>query len=278
MNEFDLSQFSVGHTTIVQLVAYITIVSAIWWLEWRAFATSLRGKWKHSIVNLLFMGSALPIQIGTSLIAMQIGDWTESHQWGLLPLLPGASSPWIAFGLMFLMFDCLDYVYHSTVHRVPFLWRFHLVHHSDLALDVSTTVREHPVDTLFRNSFMLFCLFMSGASFEALLMWQIAAALSNLLAHTPFRLPYWPNRMIAWVFTTPNLHHVHHHYRQPHTDRNYGNVFSLWDRMFGTLTSLPEGGPIFGVDTHMDPALTGSYRRMMAAPLRRATTESDTGA
>ena len=95
-------------------------------------------------------------------------------------------------------------------------------------------------------------------------MWQIAAALSNLLAHTPFRLPYWPNRMIAWVFTTPNLHHVHHHYRQPHTDRNYGNVFSLWDRMFGTLTSLPEGGPIFGVDTHMDPALTGSYRRMMA--------------
>ena len=271
MSEFDLSAFPIGHTTMVQLGAYIAIVSLIWWLEWRAFATSLRGKWKHSTVNLLFMASALPIQIATSLIAIQVGNWTEAHHWGLFPLImPASSSLWLQVGVALLMFDFLDYIYHSTVHRVPFLWRFHLVHHSDLALDVSTTVREHPADTVFRNSFMLFCFFMSGASVEALLMWQIAAALSNLLAHTPFRLPYWPNRVISWVFTTPNLHHVHHHFQQPHTDRNYGNVFSLWDRMFGTLTALPPGGPVFGVDTHMDEALTGSYARMMAAPLRRA--------
>jgi sterol desaturase/sphingolipid hydroxylase (fatty acid hydroxylase superfamily) len=270
MSEFDLSELPVGHTTMVQLVAYISIVTAIWWLEWRTFAGSLRGKWKHSTVNLLFMASALPIQIATSLIAIHVGEWTEAYQWGLLPLLPGSSSPWVQFGLMLLMFDLLDYTYHSTVHRVPFLWRFHLVHHSDLALDVSTTVREHPGDTLFRNSYVLFCFFMSGATVEALLMWQIAAALSNLLAHTPFRLPYWPNRVIGWIFVTPNLHHVHHHFRQPHTDRNYGNVFSLWDRLFRTLTSLPQGGAVFGVDTHMDSALTGSYARMMAAPLHRA--------
>ena len=271
MNELDISAFPVGHTTMVQLGAYISIVSLIWWLELRTFAVSLRGKWKHSTINLLFMASALPIQIGTSLISIQVGNWTEAHQWGLLPLIPGSSSLWVQFGLMLLMFDFLDYIYHSTVHRAPLLWRFHLVHHSDLALDVSTTVREHPGDTVFRNSFMLFCFFMSGASVEALLMWQIAAALSNLLSHTPFRLPYWPNRVIGWVFITPNLHHVHHHFRQPQTDRNYGNVFSLWDRIFGTLTSLPRDGTVFGVDTHMDSTLTSSYARMMASPLRRAS-------
>lgn len=274
MSQFDLSDLPVGHTTMAQLIAYVSIVSALWWIEWRAFPGPLRTKWKHSTVNLLFMASALPIQLVTSLLALLIADWTEAHNWGLLYLLPGASSPWIQFGLMFFLFDFLDYIYHSTVHRAPFLWRFHLVHHSDRTLDVSTTVREHPGDTLFRNGFLLFCVFMSGASLEALLMWQIAAALSNLLAHMPFRLPYWPNRVIAWVFITPNLHHVHHHFRQPHTDRNYGNVFSLWDRLFGTLTSLPQGGAVYGVDTHMDPAVTGSYRQMMAAPLRRAP-ESD---
>lgn len=268
MDPLDLSALPASQTTMVQLVAYVAIVTTIWLLEWRASAASLRGKWKHSAVNLLFMASALPIQLVTSLIAMRIGDWSESHQWGLIHLLPGADSPWIRLGLMFFLFDFLDYIYHSTVHRVPLLWRFHLVHHSDRALDVSTTVREHPGDTLFRNSFLLFCLFLSGASFEALLMWQIAAALSNLLAHTPFRLPYWPNRVIGWVFITPNLHHVHHHFRQPHTDRNYGNVFSLWDRLFGTLVSLPPSGTVYGLDTHMDRAMTGSFARMLAAPLR----------
>ena len=180
--------------------------------------------------------------------------------------LPWHESAWVKYGLMFVALDFLDWIYHFAMHHVPWFWRFHLVHHTDRAMDVSTTVREHPGETVLRNLFLINWVLILGASLEILVLRQTIETISNVIAHTSFRLPPLAARVLGWVLITPNLHHVHHHSRRPYTDRNYGDVFSVWDRVLGTFANLPRAKLDFGLDTH--PALHGDdgFRRAMVMP------------
>jgi len=199
---------------------------------------------------------------------MASAGWVTSHHWGVIYLLPNSSNPWIKYGLMFLMLDFLDYVYHRAMHRIPTLWRFHLVHHTDRTLDVSTTLREHPGETVLRNCFLLAWVFLCGATFGVLILRQTGQTLFNILSHTSFRLPPLPARVLGLVFITPNLHHVHHHYKLPYTDRNYGDIFSIWDRLFGTFRELSVENTRFGLDTHMNEAISNSFSGILLMPWR----------
>ena len=146
---------------------------------------------------------------------------------------------------------------------------FHLVHHSDKVVDVSTTLREHPGENILRLSFTLCWVFLSGAAFWALILRQIIQVFSTLFAHMNLRLPDSIDRIIGSIFITPNLHRVHHHYQQPYTDCNYGDVLSIWDRLFGTLNSFPEEELVFGVDTHMKVSETNNFRSLVNIPFEK---------
>jgi sterol desaturase/sphingolipid hydroxylase (fatty acid hydroxylase superfamily) len=260
--------FLIEHACSTQVSLFITILTSLWIIEKHVSAEPARGKWRHSSVNALFILTALPIQIGPTVLLIGLSAWVTTHQWGLVFLLPNASNPWIKYGLMFIALDFLEYVYHVTMHRVAGFWRFHLVHHTDLKLDVSTTVREHPGETVLRNSFQLMWVFICGASFEVIVLRQTVQTLSNILAHTALRLPAGPGRVLGWIFITPNLHHVHHHFELPYTNRNYGDVFSIWDRLFGTFTELAAEATVFGLDTHMDEAVNGTYAGAVSIPFK----------
>jgi sterol desaturase/sphingolipid hydroxylase (fatty acid hydroxylase superfamily) len=158
------------------------------------------------------------------------------------------------------------------MHQVPVLWRFHLVHHTDEAIDVSTTVREHPGETAARNAFLILWVFLCGASLEVLILRQTVETVSNILAHTTFRLSSRPARVLGWFLITPNLHHVHHHCRCPFTDRNYGDVLSVWDRLFGTFANLALHETEFGLDTHPSRPGAHGFLRALAMPFDRAWT------
>ena len=177
-----------------------------------------------------------------------------------------------------MLLDLCDYLYHRIMHHVPTLWRFHLVHHTDQVVDSSTTVREHPGESLVRGSFLVLWTFLLGASFEVLLMRQTAETVSAVLAHSALRLPPRIGRVAGWLFITPNLHHVHHHFELPYTNCNYGGVFSVWDRLFGTFAELSEVDTVFGLDTHMAPAPTQAFGCLIAMPFGEAVAESDFGA
>ena len=97
---------------------------------------------------------------------------------------------------------------------------------------------------------------------------QTVQTLSNILAHTALRLPSRPGRALGWIFITPNLHHVHHHFQLPYTNRNYGDVFSIWDRLFGTFTELAKEDTVFGLDTHMEEAVHGNYLGAVSIPFK----------
>lgn len=153
---------------------------------------------------------------------------------------------------MFFALDLLDYIYHRAMHYVPLFWRFHLLHHTDLAVDVSTTVREHPGETFIRNCFLMLWVFLTGASIEILVFRQMIETAANIFAHTSLRLPPRLARIVGFLFVTPNFHHAHHHFQMPSTNNNFGDVFSVWDRLFGTFTILSNQKIVFGLDTHID--------------------------
>jgi sterol desaturase/sphingolipid hydroxylase (fatty acid hydroxylase superfamily) len=233
---------------------------SMWWIEQFFFRNSVSRKWRHSSTNLAFMLTAMPIQIFVMLLCVRTANWTMQNRWGLVYLMPYADAPLVKYGAMFVALDFLDYVYHLTMHRVATFWRFHRVHHTDQALDVSTTVREHPGETLIRIGFLTFWVFLCGASVEILILRQSVETVANILAHTSFRLPPRAGRVLGWLFITPNLHHAHHHFRLPATNCNYGDVFSIWDRMLGTFIHLERENTVFGLDTHMSPrSLAGHY-------------------
>ena len=85
---------------------------------------------------------------------------------------------------------------------------------------------------------------------QVLVLRQTFQTFSNVVQHTRFDLSPTAARILGLVFVTPNLHHIHHHHRQPGTDCNYGDVFSLWDRLFGTFVDIPATDVVFGLDTH----------------------------
>jgi sterol desaturase/sphingolipid hydroxylase (fatty acid hydroxylase superfamily) len=82
-------------------------------------------------------------------------------------------------------------------------------------------------------------------------------------------LPERANKIVALVFITPNLHHVHHHYQLPYTDCNYGDVLSIWDRLFGTYGQLSKEETVFGIDTHMDEKLNASFIGAVKIPFQK---------
>jgi sterol desaturase/sphingolipid hydroxylase (fatty acid hydroxylase superfamily) len=245
--------FLIHNANSTQCFLFGSIVVSAWLLENRMFAQPAREKLRHTSINVLFLCAALPIQLTMMLLCVGVARWVTRNHWGLIYLLPDANSPWIRYGLMFFLLDFLDYVYHTTMHRVGFLWKFHLLHHTDQLVDVSTTFREHPGETLIRNLFLMLWVFLCGASVEILILRQTVETVANVSQHTKFPLPFAAARLFGWLFVTPNLHHAHHHFRLPGTNCNYGDVFSIWDRIFGTYVEFAHEHIVFGLDTHMAP-------------------------
>ncbi len=261
----DAADLFMRHASTIQAVLFFSVIMACWLLE-HAFAGPHRArKRRRAGVNFLVGLLVLPVQVGmATFLLLAVGVVTTYH-WGLIYLLPAHENPWLRFGLMFVLLDFLDWIYHWAMHRVPLFWRFHLVHHTDQDMDSFTTGREHPGETLVRNGFLILWVFVCGASLEVLVLRQTVETVANILAHTSFRLGDRAARVLGAVFITPNLHHVHHHNRLPYTNSNYGDVFSVWDRLFGTLRTLALEHTVFGLDTHPSPR-DHSFAQAMAIP------------
>lgn len=160
--------------------------------------------------------------------------WLQSQGRGLFNEVHVA--PWLEAVAVLLVLDFSFYVAHVLMHALPAFWRVHSVHHSDPAVDVTTTIRQHPLEGLIRYGFIALAAFPLGASPAAFAIYRSASALNGLLEHANIRLPAWLNVALSWITTWPNMHKAHHSRDPRLTDTNYGNLFSLWDRLFGTFT------------------------------------------
>lgn len=235
---------------LIQALLFVVIFSSLWNIE-NAIGLSKGSyaKRRHLLTNSLFALTALPVQFGFGLTIASVTKWTSEHQFGIIHCLPAQTNLAAFFGLSFVLLDLSEYFYHRLMHKFKLLWRFHLVHHSDHVLDVSTVLREHPVETTVRLLNSLFWTFLFGVPVWCLVFRQILQVLFTVSSHANARLPERVDQVLSWLFITPNMHHVHHHFQQPYTDRNFGDILSIWDRMFGTFARMDFRDLVFGVDT-----------------------------
>ena len=250
----------------VQLILFGGILLLLWNIENIAALTIDYKKWKHAFLNAHFILTNFPIQIVMGIAFVKTMQWTSIHHFGMAYYFPTFNSKLILFTVIFLLLDFGEYIYHVIMHKVNRLWMFHLVHHSDNVVDVSTTLREHPGENLIRLLFTLVWVFLSGAVLWAFIIRQTIQVFTTLFAHMNYALPNKVDSLLGLVFITPNLHHVHHHYQQPYTNSNYGDVLSIWDRIFGTFRRLPSEDLVYGIDTHMKKEENSNFKSLFKIP------------
>ncbi len=169
----------------------------------------------------------------------------------------------------FLLMDYTMYVWHVLTHKVPTLWRLHLVHHVDLDLDASTALRFHAVDMLVSVPWRALQVSLLGVSPRALRLWQGFFFGSVLFHHSNWRLPFRLERSLALVLTTPRMHGIHHSAVRGQTDSNWSSGLSLWDRLHRTFRlDAPQHRAAIGVPGYREPTETG-LRDSLLLPFRR---------
>ncbi|MBD0279570.1 MAG: sterol desaturase family protein, partial [Flavisolibacter sp.] len=149
------------------------------------------------------------------------------------------------------------------------LWRFHIVHHADNNVDVTTGLRHHPIESVLRGVFFFAAVIVSGAPMYAVMIFQTVAVLFTAFTHANIRLPKWIDNTMSYVFVSPNMHKVHHHWKQPYTDSNYGLIFSVWDRLFGTFKQLNPTDIRYGLDRYYPNEHDENFMMLMRKPFQK---------
>ncbi|MBO9619480.1 MAG: sterol desaturase family protein [Niabella sp.] len=256
-----------GHQ--LQLLMFIFLFILGWNIENITGVLLNYKKWKHAFSNAPFTLTNIPGQLLLGFALVKTIEWTTKQSFGLVYLLPAHMPPVLKFIVSFMLLDLGEYGYHVVMHKIKKLWMIHAIHHSDEVVDISTTLREHPAENIIRLSFTLVWVLLSGTTFWMFMLRQMIQSVAALFAHMNCRIPDRIDRVIGLVFITPNLHQVHHHYKRPFTDCNYGDVMSIWDRIFGTFRQIEPDQLVFGVDTYMEQTTATNFMGLIKAPFQK---------
>jgi sterol desaturase/sphingolipid hydroxylase (fatty acid hydroxylase superfamily) len=225
------------------LLFFWIIEGAIPLLHLRFKKTRLR----HAAVNFGLTIIHLIIHTFLAIIIIKISDWSTASGFGIIN--------WVGAGILvtilltILIVDFFGgWLVHLIEHKIKFLWRFHVVHHADNNVDVTTGLRHHPVESVLRGIFFFIGIAVSGAPMYAVMIYQTVLVFSAAFEHANIRLPKWLDGAMSYILVSPNMHKVHHHWKQPYTDSNYGAIFSIWDRLLGTFMKLDPKEIRYGID------------------------------
>lgn len=196
-----------------------------------ATGVALLRRWSVNIS--LYLLNLLLLWGFTRLLGWGISDIGETYRFGLLHWFPNWPL-WAGLLAVIVILDLFVYVSHRLLHSWRPLWRLHLVHHSDLEVDVSTTFRHHPFEFMFGALILMLGVALSGASLSLLLLYDLLRVSVDCFAHANIKLPSRLEGLLRLVFVTSDMHRVHHAAQRERTNSNYGGIFSFWDRLFGT--------------------------------------------
>ena len=234
-------------------------------------------KWRHALPNLFFTMTTVVVNFALAFLLISTSDWTVTNAFGILNWLPEIPF-WLYVTIGVLLLDLIGaYLAHLVEHKVKVLWMVHLVHHTDHHVDTTTANRHHPLESMIRFVFTLFGVFVIGAPIGIVMLYQSLSLVSTQFNHANIRLPKKVDRLLSFIIVSPDMHKVHHHYVLPYTDSNYGNIFSLWDRLFGTFMEFDRTKIIYGVDTFPNAEENGKIKVLLKQPFhkyRRPTTRT----
>lgn len=180
----------------------------------------------------------LPLSLVNFAILCQKSGWGLLNQGELSELLPVVPS----IILSLFLFDLIIYWQHRVFHQVPWLWKLHQVHHSDIAIDVTTGIRFHPIEILFSVGIKFAAIFLFGFSAVSIILFEILLNALALFNHSNVRIPLALDKVIRLFIVTPDMHRVHHSCRPDEHNRNFGFNISVWDRIFGSYQNQPNLG------------------------------------
>ena len=226
-------------------------------------------KWKHAIPNFFFTFTTIVINFIFAFLLLNVSDWTSHAEFGLLHWLPTLPL-WIDVLLGVLLLDLIGaYLPHFVEHKIKPLWMIHLVHHSDPQVDTTTANRHHPLESLVRFIFTLIGVGFVGTSIGIIMLYQALSVVSTQFNHANIKIPKRLDRWISYLVVSPDMHKIHHHYRLPYTDTNFGNIFSVWDRLFGTFSFMDRSKVIYGVDVFPDEKKNTQIGSLLRQPFEK---------
>jgi sterol desaturase/sphingolipid hydroxylase (fatty acid hydroxylase superfamily) len=239
---------------------------ALVWLErGRPLRAERESKPARSARNLAVAAAgAAALRVTEAPLAERLTALVERKQVGLLKLV--RLPLWLEVAAAVVLLDYTLYLWHVLTHRVPRLWRFHVVHHIDLDLDATTALRFHFAELVISVPWRAAQILVLGVSPLALSVWQTLLMLSILFHHSNVRLPVELERRLNLFVVTPRMHGIHHSTVKEETDSNWSSGLTLWDRMHGTLRlDVPQVGIDIGVPAYREPREVG-LTSMLALP------------
>lgn len=246
----------------------------LWFIEGAIPLLPLRykkNKLHHAAVNLFFTVMHLIIHTGFGVLIVLLADRAKETQTGLVYWLHLSVAGSLLLSALLLDFFG-GWLSHLLEHKIPLFWRMHIIHHSDNNVDVTSGLRHHPLESIWRGLFFLLAILISGAPIYAVMIYQTLLTIFTGITHANISLPPALDRWISYVLVSPNMHKVHHHWKQPYTDSNYGAVFSVWDRLFGTFKSLNPGQIRYGLDRYYPNEKDEDIVALLKKPFQKLNT------
>ena len=193
---------------------------------------------RHALPNVALTLVLVITNLSLSFSSAYLADFSVRNGIGLFPFLDLPSWSQIILGVLAL--DLFAYFAHVLLHKSWLGWQFHRVHHSETAVDVTTAFRQHPGETVWRILWQLTAIVMFGIPLWIVIVYLIFSGLNAELEHANIRLNLRVDWFLRLLIVTPHMHKVHHSREQRETDSNYSNIFSLWDRLFGTYNNATD--------------------------------------
>ena len=224
-----------------------------------------KSKLKHAATNFSFTVIHLVIHTFLAVLIVMISDWCRLQQFGIVYWLNAGIGTTIL--IAFLTLDFFGgWLVHITEHKVPVLWRFHIIHHADNNVDVTTGLRHHPGESVLRGLFFFIGIIVSGAPMYTVMIFQTILIIATAFTHANISLPKGLDKALSYVLISPNMHKVHHHWKQPYTDSNYGAILSIWDRLLGTFKKLEPSEIKYGLDRYYPNEKDENFISLMKSP------------
>jgi len=238
------------------------------WERWRpAVGTPLlvralgasHAAWHRLGRNLGLFGLNLLL---SPLLVLPVTAWADGFTLGLRPAW---WTGWPGLLLDLLLLDLWIYWWHRANHEIPFLWRFHRVHHLDETLDVTSAVRFHLGEVALSTGARAALIVAFDIPLISVVLFEGLVLAAAIFHHSNAALPPSLERRVARLVVTPGIHWVHHHAIRADTDSNYATVLSLWDHVFRSRSRTARTATMpIGVEGERDRPLLA----LIASPIR----------
>ena len=212
----------------------------------------VQSKWKRIVINFIVsIPSFALLRILFIPLMIWLATQNQHLKFGLGYVLD--LPPWLYVTVVFLLLDYSNYIWHILLHKLPFLWRFHLVHHTDLDLDITTAFRFHFGEMIGSVLFRGAAIILLGASPMMVLIYEIAFEAATQFHHSNMKMPFRLEKILNYIIVTPRMHGIHHSTIKKETDSNYSIIFSFWDRIHHTVRlNIHQNEIVIGVPHYAD--------------------------